>query len=151
MNITIDYMPETDSYEWALYDGPDGIDDFCGRENSLGQVFEKIIYYRTLIEGSYTEATQKEHCSSGELKETTLTIVFAIRTSKYGWLTAQQIAGKWNLNIDKVIHILENNSQFLCSENLHERFYTTKERYFRWRNFMHIIGDFLTQKINITN
>lgn len=61
MNITIDYMPETDSYEWVLYDGPDGIDDFCGRENSLGQVFEKIIYHRTRIAMSYTEATHDEN------------------------------------------------------------------------------------------
>lgn len=61
MDIAIRYRPETDSYEWALYDGPDGIDDYCGRENSLGQVFEKIIYYRTLIGLSYMEAPRDEN------------------------------------------------------------------------------------------
>ena len=61
MNIEIWYRPETDSYEWVLYDGPDGIDDYCGRETSLGQVFEKIIYYRTLNAMSYKEATHDEN------------------------------------------------------------------------------------------
>jgi hypothetical protein len=60
MNIKIEYRSKTDSYEWVMYDGPDGIDDYCGRENSLGQVFERIIYYRTLIERSYTEALNDE-------------------------------------------------------------------------------------------
>jgi hypothetical protein len=61
MNIKIDYRPETDSYEWVLYDRPDGIDEYCGRANSLGEVFERIIYYRTLIERSYMEAPHNEN------------------------------------------------------------------------------------------
>jgi hypothetical protein len=60
MNIEIWYRPETVSYEWVLYDGPDGIDEYCGRANSLGEVFERIIYYRTLIGLSYAEATHDE-------------------------------------------------------------------------------------------
>jgi hypothetical protein len=55
MNIEICYIPETDSYEWSLYDGPDGIDDYCGRENSLGQVFDAIIARRTMIGLEYTK------------------------------------------------------------------------------------------------
>jgi hypothetical protein len=79
------------------------------------------------------------------------TIVFAIKESRYGWLSAKQIAKQWSLDINKVEHILETDSQFLYASVKNERFYTTKERYFRWSNFMHIISDFLTQKITITN
>jgi hypothetical protein len=61
MNIKIEYRSETDSYERVMYGGPDGIDDYCGRENSLGVVFERIIYYRTLIERSYMEALHNEN------------------------------------------------------------------------------------------
>jgi hypothetical protein len=60
MNIKIEYRSETDSYEWVMYDGPDGIDDYCGQANSLGEVFERIIYNRTLIERSYREALNDE-------------------------------------------------------------------------------------------
>jgi hypothetical protein len=61
MNIKIDYRTETNSYEWVLYDGPDGIDDYCGRANSLGEVFERIIYYRTINALNYTETTHDEN------------------------------------------------------------------------------------------
>lgn len=40
-------------YEWVMYDGPDGIDDYCGREKSLGECFEKIVRYSYVVELSY--------------------------------------------------------------------------------------------------
>lgn len=46
--IKIIENPERDTYSWWLYDGPDGIDVFSGEESSLGEVFEKIIYHRTI-------------------------------------------------------------------------------------------------------
>jgi hypothetical protein len=94
------------------------------------------------------EALVAKHFNT--LEETTSTIVFAIKESRYGWLTAQQIAKRWGLDLGMVKHILETDSQFLHADAMNERFYTTKERYFRWRNIIHIIGDFLTQKITIT-
>ena len=102
---------------------------------------------RAAIKSVDVEALVAEHFNT--LEETTSTIVFAIKESRYGWLTAQQIAEQWNLDINIVESILKNDSQFLCADN--GRFYTTKERYFRWHNIIHIIGDFLTQKITITN
>jgi hypothetical protein len=47
----------TGIYSWTLYDGPEGIDVFYGQANSLGEVFEQIIYYRTQNAMSYTEDT----------------------------------------------------------------------------------------------
>ena len=61
MNIKIEYRSETDSYEWVMYDGPDGIDDYCGQANSLGEAFERIIYYRTINALNYTETTHDEN------------------------------------------------------------------------------------------
>jgi hypothetical protein len=103
---------------------------------------------RAAIKSVDVEALVAEHFNT--LEETTSTIVFAIKESRYGWLTAQQIAEQWNLDINIVESILKNDSKFLCAEDI-ELFYTTKERYFRWHNIIHIIGDFLTQKITITN
>lgn len=49
-------------YKWKLYDGPDGIDEMEGEEDSLGKAFESIIMHRTLIALSYREdASTKEN------------------------------------------------------------------------------------------
>jgi hypothetical protein len=175
MIIEIWYRRECDHYEWSLYDGPEGNDIYEGQADTLGEVFEAIVTRRIMIGLEYAEDIEtgttalKDHYSSGEptisldqaiaaiksvdvatLEETTSTIVFTIKESRYGWLTDQQIAKAWNLDLDMVKHILETNSQFLHADTTNERFYTTKERYFKWSNFMHIIGDFLTQKITVT-
>jgi hypothetical protein len=39
---------------------------------------------------------------------------------------------------------------FIHADAFGKRLYCTKERYFRWSNFLHIIGDFLSQQITIT-
>lgn len=41
------------SYDWFLWDGPDGIDEYKGTEQSLGEAFEKIVYYRTITALDY--------------------------------------------------------------------------------------------------
>jgi hypothetical protein len=170
MNIEIWHRVENDHYEWSLDDGPEGIDHYDGQTDSLGEAFEQIVARRFMIGLEYAEDVKtgttalEDHQNSGEptipleqvirnlnLAETTFTIVFAFEQSRYGWLTAQQIAKQWGLDLGMVKHILETDSQFLGADARNERFYTTKERYFRWSNFMHIIGDFLTQKITITN
>jgi hypothetical protein len=169
MEIQIRYRRDNDHYEWSLYDGPEGIDHYDGQADSLGEAFEQIVARRFMIGLEYAEDVKtgitalEDHRNSGEptitleqvisnlnLAETASTIVFAIKESRYGWLTAQQIAKRWGLDLGMVKHILETDSQFLHADAMNERFYTTKERYFRWRNIIHIIGDFLTQKITIT-
>ena len=55
IEITEDFI--TGMYNWVLYDGPDGIDgidEFYGSENTLGEVFEQIILHRTQNALSYT-------------------------------------------------------------------------------------------------
>ena len=47
----------TGNYSWVLYDGPENIDVHCGFDNSLGEVFEKIITCRVKNALSYTENT----------------------------------------------------------------------------------------------
>jgi len=57
IEITEDFI--TGMYNWVLCDGPDGIDEFRGSENTLGEVFEQIILHRTLNALSYVEDTSK--------------------------------------------------------------------------------------------
>lgn len=45
MKIVINYS--TEYYQWKLYDGPDGIDEYEGMANSLGCAMEQIIVKRT--------------------------------------------------------------------------------------------------------
>jgi hypothetical protein len=55
IEITEDFI--TGMYNWVLYDGPENIDEFRGYETTLGEVFEKIVYYRTQNALSYREDT----------------------------------------------------------------------------------------------
>ena len=55
MEVKITKNEEVGTYQWVLYDGPDGIDWYEGTEYSLGKCFEEIIRARTLIGLSYTE------------------------------------------------------------------------------------------------
>jgi hypothetical protein len=48
MKIEIIHKPETDMYEYKIWDGPDGVDYKEGLELDLGQVFEQIVIFRTL-------------------------------------------------------------------------------------------------------
>jgi hypothetical protein len=48
MKIEINYQPSSDTYDWKMYTGPDGIDEYEGNGLDLGQCFEQIIMYRTL-------------------------------------------------------------------------------------------------------
>jgi hypothetical protein len=45
----------TGIYSWTLCDGPDGIDEFYGTGNILGEVFEQIIARRTMIGLEYSK------------------------------------------------------------------------------------------------
>lgn len=65
MHIEIDDNP-LGIYSWTLYDGPDGIDEFYGKENSLGEVFEQIVHYRTLNALSYYENTSYKNQTTSE-------------------------------------------------------------------------------------
>jgi len=47
----------TGIYSWTLYDGPEGIDEFYGQANSLGEVLLDIIRQRTHNALSYAEDT----------------------------------------------------------------------------------------------
>jgi hypothetical protein len=57
MNIEIWYRPENDQYVWSLVVGV----VYEGVEHSLGEVFERIIYYRTINALNYTETTHDEN------------------------------------------------------------------------------------------
>ena len=59
MHIEIDDNPLTGVYSWTLYDGSEEIDEFYVTGNSLGEVFEKIIYHRTQNALSYVEDTSE--------------------------------------------------------------------------------------------
>jgi len=61
MNIEIWYRPENDQYVWSLVVGPAGVDVYEGAEHSLGEAFERIIYYRTINALNYTETTHDEN------------------------------------------------------------------------------------------
>lgn len=43
-------------YYWILFDGPDGIDTVESYCDTMGEVFEKVIYHRTLIAKDYYES-----------------------------------------------------------------------------------------------
>jgi hypothetical protein len=45
----------TGVYSWTLRDGPDGIDEFYGQANSLGEVLLDIIARRTMIGLEYSK------------------------------------------------------------------------------------------------
>ena len=49
----------TGNYSWVLDEGPDNIDVYCGFENSLGEVFEKIITCRVKNALSCVEDTSE--------------------------------------------------------------------------------------------
>lgn len=59
MHIEIDDNILTGIYSWTLYDGPEEIDEFYGKANTLGEVFAQIVHHRTLIALSYTEDTSE--------------------------------------------------------------------------------------------
>ena len=66
MHIEILEDSLTGCYNWTLCDGPDGIDKFSGFENTLGEVFEQIVHYRTLNALSYYENTFDENQTTSE-------------------------------------------------------------------------------------
>jgi len=74
-----------------------------------------------------------------------------INNSKDCWRTARGIAFELQLDPDLVKIILEENRLFIHADAFGKRLYCTKGRYFRWSNFLHIIGDFLSQQITITS
>lgn len=51
--IKIEYIPSENHYSYHLWDGPDGIHEFFGFCDTLGECFEKIIMHRTLISFEY--------------------------------------------------------------------------------------------------
>ena len=59
MNLTVNELVDSDGnmwYEWQMYDGPDGIDDSCGRGDTLGECFEHIVRERFKTAMSYYES-----------------------------------------------------------------------------------------------
>ena len=57
MKIEITYIPQDDQYYATIYDGPDLIEEEDFLCSSLGEVFEEIVKWRTLISVSYCEVT----------------------------------------------------------------------------------------------
>ena len=57
MKIEINYIPQDDQYYAKIFDGPDLIDEANFLCSSLGEVFEEIVKWRTLISVSYCEVT----------------------------------------------------------------------------------------------
>jgi len=46
----------TGEFKWNLATGPDGIDEYFGTADTLGECFEQIVMWRTLNSQSYREA-----------------------------------------------------------------------------------------------
>ena len=53
MKVEIHYQPSTHNYNWKLYTGPDGIDEYDGVASSLGECFEQIIKYEVINSEDY--------------------------------------------------------------------------------------------------
>jgi hypothetical protein len=60
MKIEINYIPQHNQYYAKIYDGPDLIEEEDFLCSSLGEVFEEIVKWRTLISFSYREATAND-------------------------------------------------------------------------------------------
>ena len=60
MKIEINYIPQHNQYYAKIYDGPDGLEEEDFLCSSLGEVFEEIVKWRTLISFSYREATAND-------------------------------------------------------------------------------------------
>ena len=56
MRIEINQDYTTGRYKVVMWDGPDGIDHYEDTAKSLGELFEKIIQWRTLNSLCYREA-----------------------------------------------------------------------------------------------
>ena len=69
MKIEINHNPSSNTYDWKMWDGPDGIDYFEGNELDLGQCFEQITVQRTLNALNYDEVDYRALCKelAGEL------------------------------------------------------------------------------------
>ena len=53
--MKIEIVYQSGYYQWKMYDGPDGIDQFEGVASSLGCAFEQIIVKRVENARYYTE------------------------------------------------------------------------------------------------
>lgn len=53
MKLVVNIRPHTQTYVWALWDGPDGIDFYEGEASSLGECFEQVVESRVLNSLSY--------------------------------------------------------------------------------------------------
>jgi hypothetical protein len=62
MRIEITQSPSNNTYDWQMWDGPDGIDYFEGNELDLGQCFEQITVRRTLNALNYDEVDYRTLC-----------------------------------------------------------------------------------------
>ena len=62
MRIEITQSPSKETYDWKMWDGPDGIDYFEGNELDLGQCFEQITVQRTLNALNYDEVDYRALC-----------------------------------------------------------------------------------------
>jgi hypothetical protein len=55
MKAEITYNPQTQTYLWELWDGPDGIDYVNGTELDLSQCFERILEFRVMNSLAYLD------------------------------------------------------------------------------------------------
>ena len=61
MKIEISFSPSERFYDWKMWDGPDGIDEYQGKNLSLGGVFEQIQTHRVLGALKYQIAEKKKN------------------------------------------------------------------------------------------
>ncbi|MFZ9327044.1 MAG: hypothetical protein ACO24H_06300 [Polynucleobacter sp.] len=61
MKIEISFGPSDHFYNWKMWDGPDGIDEYKGKNLSLGGVFEQIQTHRVLGALKYQIAEKKKN------------------------------------------------------------------------------------------
>lgn len=60
MKLEINYSCLQDQYYATIFDGPDGVDEETFVGSSLGEIFEKVVKWRTRISLSYLEATEND-------------------------------------------------------------------------------------------
>lgn len=90
MKIEIDYSPYKKEYKWKLWTGPDGIDDYYGVCNSLGECFEQIIKNEALNMLNYTEDTKPKKMNEYEHIEMDLREAFARAQQTEEWKKTQE-------------------------------------------------------------
>jgi hypothetical protein len=60
MKIEINHNLTSNTYDWKMWDGPDGVDEDSFVCRNLGECFEQIIMWRTLNAQQYVGETEND-------------------------------------------------------------------------------------------